>query len=378
MNRAARHLWSVTWRLGVTLILLAWAFHAIFHDQCRAVLAQQGINLDALPRLERWMRVWQLGPIQLGQTLLAVQPGWLAVSIALWGATIVLGAWRWYLVLRSQGLEPGFRRTLEISLIAHFFNSFLLGSTGGDLLKAYYAARVTHHLKTEAVTSVLLDRVLGLFAMLAFAAVLLLWNLRFVLDHPETLLLGVVVLGMFFAAGLLLLVSLRGGVTQILPGARAWLRRLPKADKLERGLEACRTLGRAPGLLSRALMISVLLTIVCVFQLVTLVWGYGLRAPLGPMFLIVPSVICISALPVTPNGLGVRDNLYLYLLSLPEVGISANTAVAISLVAYAASLAWSAVGGALYVVRRRDRDLAEAVAEETADSAAEESAAARS
>jgi uncharacterized membrane protein YbhN (UPF0104 family) len=66
-------------------------------------------------------------------------------SILLWGLTIVLGAWRWLLVLRSQGLDPGFRRTLEISLVAHFFNSFLLGSAGGDVLKAYYAARVTHH-----------------------------------------------------------------------------------------------------------------------------------------------------------------------------------------------------------------------------------------
>ena len=53
--------------------------------------------------------------------------------------------------------------------MAQFFNAFLLGSTGGDLLKAYYAARETHHRKTEAVVTVLVDRLIGLFSMLALA-----------------------------------------------------------------------------------------------------------------------------------------------------------------------------------------------------------------
>ena len=96
-------------------------------------------------------------------------------------------------------------------------------------------------------------------------------------------------------------------------------------------------------------------------------WGYGVATPWAPIFLIVPAVICISALPVTPNGLGVRDNLYLYLLSLPEIGTSAGTAVSISLVAYAASLVWSAVGGALYIALRRERDLQEAISEKATE-----------
>lgn len=359
MSGFLRRTWSVGWRLGLAALLMAWAFHAIFHHQCRIELEAQGIALDRLPRAERWWEVWRLGPRLLLSTLLRVHTGWLAVSIALWGLTILLGAWRWWLVLRSQGLDPGFRRTLEISLVAHFFNSFLLGSTGGDVLKAYYAARVTHHLRTEAVTSVLIDRVLGLFTMLAFAAAMLVPNLPLVRAHHRTVALALVVLAMGAFAGLFLLASLRGGVSKLLPNARDWIRRLPKADVLERGLGACRTLGRNRGLLVQTLVLSTLLTVVCVYQLQTLVWGYGDDAPLQPLLLIVPAVICVSALPVTPNGLGVRDNLYLYLLSLPEIGINPDTAVAISLVAYAASLVWSALGGILYVFMRRDSAFAE-------------------
>ncbi len=370
MKQALRKVWSVLWRLGLAGLLMAWAFHAIFHYQCRTVLRLQGIDLDALPRVDRWIQVWKLGPSQLAGTVLRVQPGWLAVSILLWGVGITLGAWRWLLVLRSQGLELGIRRTLEISLVAHFFNSFLLGSTGGDVLKAYYAARVTRHLKTEAVTTVFLDRVLGLFAMLVFASVMIVANLPMVTAYWRTLALAAVILSMTAAAGGVLLVSLRGGVSNVLPGARKWLQRLPKADLLERGLGACRALGRNPGLLLRSFAISIVLTVVCVYQLQTLAWGYGHDAPLRPMLLFVPAVICISALPVTPSGLGVRDNLYLYLLSLPEVGIDPDSAVAISLVAYAGGLVWTALGGVLYILMRRETELAEAVAENRARPAA--------
>ena len=363
MNGALKRLWSVGWRLAVAGILMTWAFHAIFHDQVRELLASRGEDLDALARTQRWITVWKLGPAEFAATLWKVRPGWLLVSVLLWGITIVLGGWRWLLVLRSQGLDPGWRRTLEISFVAHFFNSFLLGSTGGDLLKAYYAARVTRHLKTEAVASVLIDRVVGLFAMLGFAVAAIVPNLDLVLRHHRTLALGLVVLGMFSAASAALFLSLRGGVSRVFPKARDRLRRLPKAETLERGLEACRALGRRPVLFWQSVGISVLLTLVCILQLQTLVWGYGLDAPLMPVSWIVPSVICISALPVTPSGLGVRDYLYLYLLNLPEVGIPAGTAIAISLVAYAASLVWSALGGLFYVLMRSDHDLSDAMAD---------------
>jgi uncharacterized membrane protein YbhN (UPF0104 family) len=367
VKRKLRHAWSLAWRAGITALLMAWAFHAIFHDQCRILLDAQGVDLDAMPRLDRWFTVWRLGPAELGRTLVGVRIEWLAASIGLWGLTIVVGAWRWLLILRSQGLDPGFRRTLEISLVAHFFNSFLLGSAGGDVLKAYYAARVTHHRKTEAVTTVLLDRVLGLFTMLGFAVVMILPNLELIRSAGETQWLAVVILGMFGAAGVVLWFSLRGGVSGLFPQARQWLARLPKGELLERGIEAGRTLGRRPSLVFKTVVGSVILTCVCVLQLLTLVWGYGLEVPIVPMLFVVPSVICISALPLTPNGLGVRDNLYVYLLSLPQIGISAGTALAISLVAYACSLVWSALGGILYLLMRRETDLAEAMADERAD-----------
>ena len=114
----------------------------------------------------------------------------LALSLGLMGATIVLGVFRWRMVLRVHGLDLSVGRAAEISFVAHFFNSFLLGSTGGDLLKAYYAARETHHKKTEAVVTVIVDRLLGLFAMLLFACLMMPPNLALLRAHKRLAALG--------------------------------------------------------------------------------------------------------------------------------------------------------------------------------------------
>jgi glycosyltransferase 2 family protein len=112
----------------------------------------------------------------LWHTLRLIHPAALLVSFLLVGISIIAGVVRWRIVLEAQGLHLPLGRATTISFVAQFFNSFLLGSTGGDLIKAYYAARETHHKKTEAVTTVFVDRLVGLWAMLLFAGVMMIPN----------------------------------------------------------------------------------------------------------------------------------------------------------------------------------------------------------
>jgi hypothetical protein len=175
--KAVRQGWGWAWRLGICCLLLLWIGHAIFSSEAQSALRVEGQDWLKLDRAEQWRAAWTIGPSRLWHTLTLVHGVGLGLSLGFMGATIVLGAWRWRVVLRVQGLELGFGRTLEISLIAQFFNAFFLGSTGGDLMKAYYAARETHHKKTEAVVTVLADRLIGLVSMLAFAGGTMLINL---------------------------------------------------------------------------------------------------------------------------------------------------------------------------------------------------------
>jgi uncharacterized protein (TIRG00374 family) len=360
-----KKIWNVGWRVGVGALLLVWIFHAIFVNEGKLAAQTRGLPWDQLPRSEQWKTAWTHGPPQLWSTLCLVHPGALALSVILMGITIPLGVWRWRLVLRVQGLDLSFGRALEISLIAHFFNSFLLGSTGGDLMKAYYAARETHHKKTEAVVTVFVDRLIGLWAMLLFATIMILPNWSLLASHSRLRPLAGLIVAMMVACTALVVIAFWGGISRAWSGARAWLRRLPKGEWLERSLDACRRFGQQRFFVIRALAVSMVLNTVCVFQLMVLSGGLKLNIPPLALFVIVPMIICISALPITPSGLGVRENLFVLMLAAPAIAVPETSALSLSLLAYAGSLFWSLVGGAVYMTLKERHHLAEVAKEDS-------------
>ena len=350
-----KKLWQTGWRVALCALLLLWVFHNTFVNEAR--LARSGETWTKLSRTEQWRKGWSEGPQELWQKLTGINPGLFGLSIALVAGAVLLGVIRWRMVLKVQGLDLPFGRAVEISFIAHFFNSFLLGSTGGDLMKAYYAARETHHKKTEAVTTVFVDRLIGLWAMLLFAGLMMIPNAKLLLQGDlETKLAGLLVIGMLAACSFVIVLAFRGGLSRHWPGARAWLRRLPKGEHLERSLDACRLFGQERLFLVRTFAISMLLNLVCVIQWHVVGLGLGLSIPPLTMLVVVPSVICIAALPITPSGLGVREKLFVHMLGNPALTTSG---LSLSLLAYAGSLFWSLVGGGVYLLLKDKHHLAE-------------------
>ncbi|HSH96402.1 MAG TPA: lysylphosphatidylglycerol synthase transmembrane domain-containing protein, partial [Roseimicrobium sp.] len=280
-------------------------------------------------------------------------------SFVLVGATLLIGIVRWRMALKLQGLPLSFVRTGEISLVAHFFNSFLLGSTGGDLLKAYYAARETHHLKAEAVTTVFVDRLIGLFSMLLFACLMMVPNYRLLLEHEKLAAVSGLVVAMLLACGGLVAFSFWGGLDGFLSRWSHLIQRVPKAEGIKRSLIACRRYGKSPGFLLRALSWSMLLNLICVLQAAALCRGLGINIPFMALSVIIPIIICISALPITPSGLGLRENLFVLMLAAPEINVDATRALSLSLLVFFGSLAWSMLGGLVYACLRQSQHLDE-------------------
>lgn len=358
---AKKKIWHLSWRLVVALFLLAFIFHTIFRNEGRVAWSHQDPPWDSLSRWQQWRIAWTLGPVELWRTISLIPWRVFAVSLGLMGLTILIGVVRWQRVLRVQGLALPMGRAAGISFVAHFFNSFLLGSTGGDLMKAYYAARETHHKKTEAVVTVLVDRLIGLWAMLLFAGAMMLPNLALLTHHRRLAALALIILAMLVACSVILGVAFWGGVSRRFPRARIFLRRLPRAESIERAVEACRQFGRGKRFLFETLALSMVLNAVCVLQLLVIARGLDLNIPVRVLFVVVPMIICISALPITPSGLGVRENLFVWMLAVPEINVPATSALSLSLLAYAGSLFWSLVGGAVYLGLKERQHLEEVV-----------------
>jgi uncharacterized protein (TIRG00374 family) len=356
-------------QLAVCGVLLAWIFQSIFWKEGMDAWAREQRTpvWEKLTPRERLEVSWTHGPREVWKDMARVRPEAFALSLVLMGATIFLGIARWRQVLRVHGLELSLGRATEISLVAHFFNSFLLGAAGGDLMKAYYAARETHHKKAEAVGTVFVDRIIGLFALLVFTMVAMAANLPLLRADPLFLKLAWVIAAMFAGCAAVLFLALRGGVSRGLPQAREWLRRLPKGNFLERLRESLKPFGRDPAFLLKSFSLSLLLCGVCVLHVQSLVWGLGLKISFLHLFAVVPMITCMVVFPLTPSGLGVRENLFVWMLAVPLIGVEHTAALSLSLLCTAGSLSWSLVGGVVYAGFKTRHHLEEITREQPAD-----------
>jgi uncharacterized protein (TIRG00374 family) len=348
-----RKCWSAGWRIGFCLLLLLWIFHSIFMYQGKLAAQSRGLDWTQMPRADQWKLAWTTGPQELWHTLRLIEPWALVVSALLFGFALFVCVIRWRIVLDAQGLHLPLGRANRISFVAQFFNSFLLGSTGGDLIKAYYAARETHHKKTEAVTTVFVDRLVGLWAMLLFAGLMMLPNYSLVRSSRDLAVPALLILAMLAALTVVLGLAFWGGVSKGFPRAREYLRRLPKGEVLERSLDTCRQFGRQKTFLLKTIALSLFVNVVSVMQYAVLGQGLHLGIPFITLSFIVPIVLCASALPITPSGLGVRENLFVLMLAV--IGVPKTAALSVSLIASAQYLFWSLIGGLVYMgVREKD------------------------
>jgi uncharacterized protein (TIRG00374 family) len=241
-------------------------------------------------------------------------------------------------------------------MIGHFFNVFLPGSVGGDVVRAYYVARSTTGRRTEAVTTILIDRLIGLISLLALASTIMIVRFRFFADHPRTKLAMILI-------GALVVATVAGLFTVF---RRNLLEQFALFRRLEQRTSLGRVLGRVynafhlclnhRGLLTRTMLLSLAnhVSIVgCVFLI-------GEALELGLSFAayltVFPLINAVASIPVTPGGLGTREAATIYLLHV--FGVPDAQAITLSLLAYAVFVAWSVAGGIIYATSGRPGALA--------------------
>jgi hypothetical protein len=266
-----------------------------------------------------------------------------------------VGAVRWRLLLRVQGIHITLLESLRLTYIGWFFNNWLPGATGGDFVKAYYIATQTHH-KAEAVTVVFLDRFLGLVSVCIVGAV----ALSVSLTDPRVRV-AQIVMGTFMAGVLV--------GTTVFYSRR--LRDLLRVDRLIARLPLAKTVARVDQALfvyryhkrkvARAVLYSWGTQVGSILAMWWAAVGLGSRADWYHYFLNMPVVWIGWALVPVPGGFGVAESLMQHLFGpavlggmatpLP-VGEAATLALAMMLAFRLVQMAVSLPGGVFYLARR--------------------------
>jgi len=142
-------------------------------------------------------------------------------------------SWRFHLILNSVGLEATYPRALQWTMIGEFFSTALPTATGGDLVKAVYAAQAYGKgRRSVAVLAVLTDRAVGLFGLVTFTLLVCLVGWRTVQSNPKLTTLTLWLVGVCGVMWIGFWVMIQSWVERS-SWRKALMGRLPLGDKLE-------------------------------------------------------------------------------------------------------------------------------------------------
>jgi uncharacterized protein (TIRG00374 family) len=279
--------------------------------------------------------VREFGEASFFRAVRNAKPGWVTLAFVISAACVVLGAFRWDLVLRTMGYEVALPRILEV-MLATWPPAVVVPSRANELLRAV-AVRDKVPIAT-GTGSVLAEKWVDIVMLLvlaeAGAVVSGMW--------PWALLVG---LGLVLQVPLLIFLTKRRGWLKGLPLLR---RRHETIEELFAGVDA---LARAPIRLGSTCAVSLLIRILTVAVTQALLVAVGADVGWFETLTLWPLAMLVAAAPVTLGGMGTRDVTFIYLLRARGVH-AAPAHVLAATVGYSAIAVWSfAILGLPFMVR---------------------------
>jgi uncharacterized membrane protein YbhN (UPF0104 family) len=281
---------------------------------------------------------------QLGETLRRANYVYLLPAGVLYVAAMTNAAFKWYVLLRAQGIRVPFRAILGYTYIGFFFNNFLPANVGGDVMRGYGLARYTER-TAEAAISVIVDRIVGLVAFMVSAvgsaAVAILVLQRSELEGVEA---AAVVSLIVVAGGFGIILSRR--VRVLLANVFRWKPLQPLSPLYGRASGAIGAYRYRYGALAAAFGLSLLTLVLTNFTDYLLAQSLGGGMPLIYIFVFNPIIAFVLLVPISIGGLGVTQAIYPFFYGL--VHVPANLAFAVALLKQLVIYATSLPGGVLW------------------------------
>jgi uncharacterized protein (TIRG00374 family) len=268
-----------------------------------------------------------------------------AFSLSFFGYFISVS--RWKILLQAHGVSAQVFFLVKSFMVSVFFNNFLPSTVGGDVIRAYdsYRLGVT---KAQAATVVFVDRFLGLLALLSLALVGVLIAPQ-VMANSTTLdlwilgavfLMGFLVWNIFFSSG-----GLSRIMDKVLSICPFPIQRF--GQKVVGGFHCFQGRGDTLG---QALGLSLLLQVNVVLQYFLIAQALNFQVELGAFFLVIPVSLVMMLLPVSINGIGIREGIFVLLFS--PLGVVKGQVLALAWIAYGFLLVQGFLGGMVYALRK--------------------------
>jgi uncharacterized membrane protein YbhN (UPF0104 family) len=278
------------------------------------------------------------------------RPWWLAASILIFWITFVVTSLRWHALLRALDIHITRGRAFALNMVGAFYNTFMPGSTGGDVLKAYYASKQTTH-RTRAVMSVFVDRIIGLLALVIMGGVMAAYQYFTGGPHdPAAHACGKIAL----MSGLIVFGTATGLWVFYHPALRRatgldWLiKRLPKQKQVRVAVQTMDLYAQHKWLVLWTLIATFPVHITVVLSALFACKAFGLQISPLYYFVAVPVIVLVGSIPISPQGAGVME--YFAILLIGRQGGTVSQAFALTMSIRMVQILWNLTGG-IFVFR---------------------------
>jgi len=266
-------------------------------------------------------------------------------AFLLLAAMPVVQFWRWQSLLRANRLHLPHREVFSFLMVSKFFNMAFPGYISGDILRGFFVSRraaetdlpreaqgrdripdsgfrIPNAVLPAVAASIVLDRVAGLIPLFALCLIGLLGSLAYPIPRQVLASIGVVaMLGLLLPLLLFLLTYRRRQ-----PGALlARLGRWPRLEEFFSAFyEGAHRYARNLKLIRNILAISFLNQGLAIASFLLFGWALGIQVPVMSYLMLVPLGLLVTAIPVSPAGLGVGQVAFLGLFHLVGTSQGAN------------------------------------------------------
>lgn len=294
--------------------------------------------------------VWLLSRVNLAaflDQLAAAEWQWFIYANLLSAVWLVLGVWRWQILLAVGELRPRFGALTYYWLVGQFFGNFLPSSVGGDVVKASMVARECGQGSwPPAASSMLVARVLGLFGMF------LVLPLGLVLNYEWVSGLKVQIPLLLALAGLMVL-----SILVFSDIGNNLLRRFESPGRVGKIVGFIRRLHdsvlsyrRAPRSLLWGLVLSSSQTLLLALQVWLLIQMFpDADIAWSTQIVVFTLATLIAMIPVTINGYGLQEGAYAALLV--SLGMTPGQGLVVAVAYRMVSLITGAIGGTMFGLR---------------------------
>ncbi len=295
---------------------------------------------------------------QFGATLKNAKVGILIFGFCILWIGHYICIYRWRMLMRPLMPVQSLAHLFGIYCIGLFFNLTFPTVVGGDVVKMYYAGKPSKSY-AQSFAATFLDRDAGMFAMMIIACIAILIHPVDVPGIPVSLIIW----GAFaaFAAGNIAIFApyFHRRLTGLLHRLR-----LPKiAAKVDTISNAFIIMGQHKMLLLGSLLISLVNQLLVIS--VTWIMAVGLNIRISPLWFLVfvPVITLISMVPISLNGMGLRE--YAFMSLFGAIGVPREACIALGLLSSIVLILSSLPGGIVYIFLRNRNDMQQLAAMET-------------